>query len=252
MFPFARVAQQHVQLRLCIVFGTIAVVLVGASVSAQKIAIVERPDNSIKPVHFLLYRACDTDALSCNFLTEDGYATVRYQASDTGATAILQAERERADAPLRFRTGPKSELELPQIPFALKVVLYADTAVLQIDSSGAKIIRKSPQLVLDTACHVPAGVMCVQFADQELGEVRKFIETAGKVFGSSVSQIVLPSGIYPFLPTPWVSKVRLGRRAGSVNKTVQGTLVCFEILDATRREEFAGWVSQQNGKAIVQ
>lgn len=237
-------------MKLCTVFTVFTVALVWSSVSAQKVAIVERPDNSVKPAHILLYRSCGTNQVTLDIVTQEGYATIRCQRSDRGITVTLCVERKRDDAPLSFRTGPQIPLELPQLPCTMNVILYADTAVLRIDSQQIHPIRQSPQLIIDTASFIPHRVMCVQLHGQTPGQARKLRDSVAQYFGPSVAPVIIPSGIYPCLPTPWVSHLRFGRRSGSANKTNAGILICFEIPDAEHRTVFADWVVQRQGEVI--
>ena len=249
MFRYAlsasRFQRQKIQASLCVV----AVVLTSAVVNAKKIALVPKLDNSIKPVHFLLYHDCRTDSLSCDFATQEGFAAFTYQTSGTSATAILHVQRKEPEGPLSFRTGLRSEFQIPLFPVTMNVVLYNDTAILRIDSMKVVVVKPSPQLILDTARFVPDNVVCAQLFSKQPKCVRLFLDSAARMFGASLAPAMLPVGIYPCLPTPWVSRTTLGRRSGSANATAAGYLLFLEIRDKSRRTEIERWVRQRQGDA---
>lgn len=233
---------------LAVSLASFAFCLFHLSADAQKVAVVARPDNSLKPAHLIVYRACDADVLTCDFVTPDGFAAIRTLSSDTGLTAILQAQRNSQDGPLSFRTGPKSGLLLLRAPVTLTVVLFGDTAIYDIDSIGVYEIKRSPQLLLGTAQSVPENVICVQLSGQDSKQSRLFIDSALTEFGPDLKTVVLPSGIYPCLSAPWVTRARSGRRNGSINRTALGDLACFEMGDPARREAFTVWIESRKGE----
>jgi hypothetical protein len=97
-------------------------------------------------------------------------------------------------------------------------------------------------LVIDSVRHIPSDLVWTQITSSNIEPVKALLEAVERVFGRDCKLMTLKPGYYPCVLPPWIGEAQAGRRR-HVNKTSEGFLVCYQVLNSDRREEFGTWLA---------
>ncbi|MFZ1682747.1 MAG: hypothetical protein WAU88_01325 [Candidatus Zixiibacteriota bacterium] len=220
-----------------------------------------RPQGKLRPLHLFVYSDCDQDSnavfahtnqLRLVLSSPDWTPAFDSWSTDSSLEIRILSENQSdfgtSNAkPLVRRPTRQSRFDLPSSDFVLSVIQWPDTAKVRIvlkSSIEIEYTHKSSLLLIDSPRAIPGDLAWAQIGSQSEDAIKELLDGVGERFGRDCKLVTLKAGFYPCVLSSWVSTAYLGKRR-SVNKTSTGFLVCYQVSNATRLEEFKAWIPKK-------